>query len=77
MLRLRFSRSDIETVVSLIENHMHFMNVMEMRPNRLKRFLRMPDFELHLELHRLDCLASHGSLETYELLQGETVRNRP
>ncbi len=66
LLRLRFSRSDMETIVSLIQNHMHFMNVMEMRPNRLKRFLRMPEFELHLELHRLDCLASHGSLETYE-----------
>ncbi len=63
--RLRFPRSDVETIVSLVRNHMHFMNVTEMRPNRLKRFLRMPDFELHLELHRLDCLASHGNLETY------------
>ena len=63
--RLRFSRADIETIASIIRNHMHFLNVMEMRPNRLKRFLRIPDFMLHLELHRLDCLASHGDLETY------------
>jgi len=45
---------------------MLFMNVKKMRPNRLKRFLRVPDFALHLELHRLDCLASHGLLDHYE-----------
>lgn len=66
MGRLRFSRADTETVVALIGRHMLFMNVREMRPNRLKRFLRMPDFDLHLELHRLDCLASHGGLESYD-----------
>jgi poly(A) polymerase len=27
----------------------------------------MPGFEEHLELHRLDCLASHGDLSNYEL----------
>jgi len=81
MERLRFSRADRETVVSLINRHMLFMNVREMRPNRLKRFLRMPDFDLHLELHRLDCLASHGDLDSYRFcreqltgLSGETLR---
>lgn len=34
-----------------------------MRPSRLKRFLRMDDFDLHLELHRLDCLGSHRLLD--------------
>jgi poly(A) polymerase len=43
-----------------------FMNVTKMRPARLKRFLRMPEFDLHLELHRLDCLGSHGMLDYYE-----------
>lgn len=65
MRRLRFSGSDLETVSSLVREHMMFMNVREMRPNRLKRFLRLPDFELHLELHRLDCLGSHGYLDNY------------
>ena len=51
--------------------HMLFMNVREMRPNRLKRFLRMPDFPLHLELHRLDCLGSHGLLDNYEFCRAE------
>jgi poly(A) polymerase len=64
--RLRFSRDDLETILSLIRGHMLFMNVRQMRPNRLKRLLRMPDFALHLELHRLDCLGSHGLLDHYE-----------
>ncbi|HPH55949.1 MAG TPA: CCA tRNA nucleotidyltransferase [Smithella sp.] len=66
MQRLKFSRMQRETVVNLIRQHMVFMNVRKMRPGRLKRFLRMPDFDLHLELHRLDCLASHGILDNYE-----------
>lgn len=63
--RLRFSNKELETILALIHYHMHFMNVKEMRLNRLKRFLRMPHFELHLELHRLDCLASHRMLDNY------------
>ena len=66
MERLRFSNEDTETVLALIHCHMLFMNVREMRVSRLKRFLRMPDFPLHLELHRLDCLGSHGLLDNYE-----------
>ena len=71
MRRLRFSRAEMETVLALIHYHMLFMNVMDMRPNRLKRFLRMPDFDLHLELHRLDCLGSHGFLENYEFCRSK------
>jgi len=66
MKSLRFSRAQRETVIELIHYHMVFMNVHKMRPGRLKRFLRMPNFDLHLELHRLDCLASHGMLDNYE-----------
>ena len=64
--RLRFSREETETILALVSGHMLFMNVREMRPNRLKRLLRTPDFALHLELHRLDCLGSHGLLDHYE-----------
>lgn len=31
------------------------------------RFLRMDGFPEHLELHRLDCTASHGKLDNYNL----------
>lgn len=63
--RLRFSREEMETILALVRGHMLFMNVREMRPNRLKRLLRTPNFALHLELHRLDCLGSHGLLDHY------------
>lgn len=71
MQRLRFSRVQRETVLNLIRQHMVFMNVQKMRPGRLKRFLRMPDFDLHLELHRLDCAASHGMLDNYEFCRDQ------
>ncbi len=64
--RLRFSREETETILALVGGHMLFMNVQKMRPSRLKRFLRQPDFPLHLELHRLDCLGSHGLLDHHE-----------
>ena len=66
MRRLKFSRTDMETILALIHCHMQFIHIQEMRPNRLKRFLRMPDFELHLQLHRLDCMGSHGFLDNHE-----------
>ena len=66
MHRLRFSRAHREVVLNLIHQHMVFMNVRKMRQARLKKFLRMEDFHLHLQLHRLDCLASHGMLDNYE-----------
>lgn len=66
MRRLKFSGADMETVLALIQNHMRFMHVRQMRPSTLKRFLRLPDFELHLTLHRLDCVGSHGLLDHYD-----------
>jgi poly(A) polymerase len=66
MQRLKFSRVDREVIADLIHYHMVFMNVQKMRKGRLKRFLRMPAFDLHLELHRLDCEASHNMLDNYE-----------
>ncbi len=71
LYRFRFSREETETVCTLVRDHMLFMNVREMRPNRLKRFLRMADFPLHLELHRLDCLGSHSFLDNYEFCRDQ------
>ncbi len=71
MQRLRFSRIDRDVVTELIRCHMVFMNVQKMRQGRLKRFLRMPHFTLHLELHRLDCLASHSMLDSYEFCKNQ------
>jgi poly(A) polymerase len=63
--RLRFSSSEIEQVEALVANHMRFKDVNRMKESTLKRFLRMPRFEEHLELHRLDCLSASGNLENY------------
>jgi len=64
--RLRFGNADLEVILALVEGHMQFMHVSDMRPNRLKRFLRMPHFDIHLELHRLDCLGSHGLMDNHD-----------
>jgi putative nucleotidyltransferase with HDIG domain len=64
--RLRFSNAETERILALISNHMRFMHLQQMRPSKLKRFLRQADFGEHLELHRLDCSASHGKLDNYE-----------
>jgi putative nucleotidyltransferase with HDIG domain len=66
LLRLRFSREDMEQVEALIDNHMKFKDVPRMKESTLKRFLRMTDFPEHLELHRLDCMSSSGRLENYD-----------
>jgi putative nucleotidyltransferase with HDIG domain len=63
--RLRFSNEQSEQILSLVENHMRFSHVHLMKASTLKRFLRLDGFREHLELHRVDCLASHGSLDNY------------
>ena len=65
LTRLRYSTEEIGQVLALVANHMRFSHVQEMRESKLKRFLRMPRFEEHLALHRLDCLSSHGDLTNY------------
>jgi putative nucleotidyltransferase with HDIG domain len=69
--RLRFSNDTIERVEALIANHMRFKDVPNMRESKVKRFLRMPEFEEHMALHRLDCLSSHGSLVNYDFVRSK------
>ncbi len=67
--RYRFSNEETEQIVALVANHMRFMAVDQMRTATLKRFVRLPHFEEHLELHRLDCLSSHRNLDSYGAVQ--------
>jgi poly(A) polymerase len=67
--RLRFSNEDTEQILALVNNHMKFGAVEEMRTSTLKKFVRLPHFEEHLALHRLDCLSSHGHLDSYEFVK--------
>ncbi len=64
--RLRFPNYETEQILALIANHMRFADVQKMKESTLKRFFRLQHFDQHLALHRLDCLASHGSLELYD-----------
>ncbi len=64
--RLKLSRKQTEKVVELVREHLRFKDVRQMRESKLKRFLRSEHFSDHLELHRLDCLASHGDLSNWE-----------
>jgi len=67
--RLRFSNDETAQILALIDNHMRFGHVSRMKESTLKKFLRMPEFEEHLALHRADCLASHRHLATYEFVK--------
>jgi putative nucleotidyltransferase with HDIG domain len=82
--RLRFSNDETEQIVALVENHMRFGAVLQMKESTLKKFLRLPEFDEHLELHRIDCLSSHGLLDAYEYareklqeLPAEAIRPEP
>ena len=66
--RLKFSNDFIDRVCCLVENHMRTACVKKMRVSKLKRFMTLPNFEEHLELHRVDCLASHRNLENVDFL---------
>jgi poly(A) polymerase len=63
--RLRFSNDDTEQILVLVDNHMRFAHVQQMKESTFKRFVRMPRFDEHLQLHRLDCEASHCNLASY------------
>src|SRR4029077_7933963 len=71
LTRLRFSREEMEQVEALIDNHMRFKDVGRMKESTLKRFLRLPEFPEHLELHRLDTMSSNRRLENYEIAKGK------
>ncbi|MBZ0137608.1 MAG: CCA tRNA nucleotidyltransferase [Planctomycetes bacterium] len=64
--RLKFPTDVIERVQSLVADHLKFMNVQKMKTSTLKRFVRKPHFQEDLELHRIDCLAGPGDLDTYK-----------
>jgi len=71
--RLRFSNAETEATIVCVKNHMSFKDVKNMRTATLKRFLARPTIEDEMELHRVDCLGSHGLLDNHEFLRGKQV----
>jgi poly(A) polymerase len=66
--RLRFPRKQTDEIVACVLQHMQFKDVKQMRKATLRRLLLRETFPLELELHRLDCVGSHGRLDHYEFL---------
>jgi len=66
--RLRFSNEIIDAVLPTVRLHMSFKDVPNMRVATLKRMMARPTFDDELELHRVDCLGSHGMLDNHALL---------
>ena len=75
--RLRFSNDETAQILSLVANHMRFGDVEKMKESTLKRFFRLPGFEQHLELHRIDCLSSHGLLHLYQYAKERFTQTPP
>jgi len=77
--RLRFPRKQTDEIVQAVLYHMQFKDALEMRQATLRRLLLRPTFPLELELHRLDCLGSHGRLDVYDFLveQARLLQQRP
>jgi poly(A) polymerase len=82
--RFRFSNEESGQIVALVENHMRFADAGRMKASTLKRFFRLPGFEEHLALHRMDCLAGGGNLDHWEFVRErwlampeEVVRPKP
>jgi poly(A) polymerase len=64
--RLRFSNEDSEQILSLVQHHMQFGDVMHMKESTLKRFLRLPKFDEHLALHYADVMSSNKQTALWE-----------
>ncbi len=75
--RLRFSNDDTEQILALVDNHMRFGDVEKMKSSTFKRFVRLPHFDEHLELHRLDCKASHRKLRMYDYTRQKIAELTP
>ncbi|HET6947343.1 MAG TPA: CCA tRNA nucleotidyltransferase [bacterium] len=64
--RFRFSGQETSRIVALVRDHLRVKDLPKMRPAKAARFLLQEDALDHLELHRADCLASHGDLSVYQ-----------
>jgi poly(A) polymerase len=67
--RLKFSQEVIETVVVMIDQHMRFRVVEEMKRSKVLRFVRQDNFDELLELHRMDATAGSGNLTHHNFVQ--------
>lgn len=67
--RLKYSNAVTDAVCAMVERHMSFMNVRQMKKSTLRTFMSAPRFREELELHRLDCLSSNGLMDNWQFLR--------
>jgi poly(A) polymerase len=79
LARLRFPNREIEEIAACVRHHMQFKDAPHMRKATLRRLLLRETFPVELELHRLDCLGSHGRLDIYDFLgrEAEALKRLP
>lgn len=65
LARLKYPNDVIDSVVSLVAQHMMFKDAPQMGESRFRRFVRQPGFETLLDLHRLDLLAAERPLDLH------------
>ena len=73
LFRLKAPKRLTEDIVACVENHMHFINVQNMRVAKLKKFLSRDTIDTELLLHKADCSASHGDISNYYFLKDKQV----
>jgi putative nucleotidyltransferase with HDIG domain len=79
LTQFRFPKKEIDKIVACVRQHMQFKDVKQMRKATLRRLLMRETFPLELELHKLDCLGSHRSLEYYDFLvkEAKELKKKP
>ena len=65
LLGLKADSHLIEAVKEMVDNHMKFREVKEMRRSTLARFMARPTFDDELKLHWADCMSSNRNLDNY------------
>jgi poly(A) polymerase len=77
--RFKLSRADIQRMAVLIEDHLKFKDVFQMREATLERFVREAHFEELLALHCADAAATDGNLAFYEFCKSrfDLARSSP
>ncbi|MCX8065255.1 MAG: CCA tRNA nucleotidyltransferase [Candidatus Hydrogenedentes bacterium] len=84
MERLRFSKSETESVCWLVKNHMCLLQFPQMKKSTKTRLFINPLFPLLLELVKIDILASHGDTslldevyKEWETFKSESPKTEP
>jgi len=77
--RLRYPNRVVDEVVELVDRHMDWPQLKQMREAKRRRLLLREDLPLHMELHRLDCEACHGdtSIHAYALEERRRLEAEP